>query len=104
MRIKKDSSPRWIVKVKDISSDLPCDAKENDIRFVQVGNKLISHDFIEGLLEHVDGKVVVSPFVIDVSELIDEEFMSFNVDSLLAVTGECFAHLFNTNRIVINQE
>ena len=97
MSNKKKIDPQWVVKASS-------DTDGNEARYEQVGEKLVSTDFIDDLIEHVDGKVVASPFVISIPELVDDDFLNCNVQSLRAVMVECLIKLIDTNRIVIDLE
>ena len=105
MRSKKKTDAEWIIKVSsNAGSNSPRDADENESEYQQVGKKFVRTFFINDLLEQVEGKTISSPLVINITELIDDEFLSHHTESLHAVLAECLVHLFNTNRIVVRSE
>ena len=107
MSSKKQKEPKWLVSVYDDAESCAkayADAGNYALEYEQVGNKLITRDFLDGLLEHVDGKIVDQPYVLSIPELIDDRCIGLRADYKRAVIGECLIHLINTQRIGINQE
>ena len=105
MSNKKQTEPRWIVEVcNDAQTNTQGHLHKLGKSYEQVGNKLVTRDVLEELLEHVDGKTVSQPFVISIPELIDDEFLGYYLDCHRAVMAECLVHLFDTKRIALHQE
>ena len=102
MENKKNAGPQWTIEVRgDARTNSLWNSDDAGPLFEQVGNKLVTIELIEDLLDHVAGKTVSSPLVIGIPELIDDEFLGHHVESQHAVVVDCLVKLFATNRIAI---
>jgi hypothetical protein len=98
----RKTDPQWVIEVcGDEQKPLFDNSDESELGFKQIGKKFVKKFFIDELLEEVEGKAVSSPLVLDIAELVDNEFLSHHTESQHAVLGECLSHLFNTHQIAV---
>jgi hypothetical protein len=102
MPSKKKTDPKWVIEVcGDEQKPLFDNSDEYELGFKQIGKKFVKNFFIAELLEEVNGKTVSSPLVLDITELIGDEFLDYHTECQHAVLGECLSHLFNTQLITV---
>ncbi len=102
MRTKKKTDAQWVIELRGDEQKPQFDnSSESEFGFMQIGKKFVAKFFMDELLEEVDGKAVSSPLVLDIAELVDNEFLSHHTESQHAVLGECLSHLFNTHQIAV---